>query len=83
MNAALRAQAIDPAAWHHYVSPYPSLVVDTGAARVLVDTGAGNLAPTTGQLQANLRTANQLYAHLLGTRRIRIFSRLAQRLAFW
>ncbi len=33
--------------------------------------------------QANLRTANQLYAHLLGTRRVRVFSRLMQRLAFW
>ncbi|MCB0039628.1 MAG: MBL fold metallo-hydrolase [Caldilinea sp.] len=57
VDGALRAHAIDPAAWHHYVSPYPSLVVDTGTARVLVDTGAGNLAPTTGQLLPNLRAA--------------------------
>ncbi len=54
---ALRAHQIDPDAWHHYVSPYPSLVVDTGTVRVLVDTGAGNLAPTTGQLLSSLRVA--------------------------
>lgn len=57
LGAALHAHAIDPAAWQHYISPYPSLVVDTGTTRVLVDTGAGNLAPTTGHLPANLAAA--------------------------
>ena len=48
---------IDATAWQQYVSPYPSLVIDTGRERVLVDTGAGNLAPTTGQLLPDLRAA--------------------------
>lgn len=55
LTQALRAHQIVPAAWEQYLSPYPSLVIDTGQARVLVDTGAGNLAPTTGELLPNLR----------------------------
>ncbi len=47
---ALQAHQINPATWEHYLSPYPTLVIDTGQTRLLVDTGAGNLAPTTGQL---------------------------------
>ena len=54
LDAALHAHRIDATAWQQYVSPYPSLVIDTGRERVLVDTGAGKLAPTTGQLQRNL-----------------------------
>jgi glyoxylase-like metal-dependent hydrolase (beta-lactamase superfamily II) len=38
-------------------SPYASLYVDTGEHHILVDTGAGDLNPTTGRLPANLRTA--------------------------
>jgi glyoxylase-like metal-dependent hydrolase (beta-lactamase superfamily II) len=57
LDQALRAHQIDPEAWARYVSPYPSLIIDTGRHRVLVDTGAGNLAPTTGQLQSNLHAA--------------------------
>lgn len=38
-------------------SPYASLYVDTGEHHVLVDTGAGDLNPTTGRLPANLRKA--------------------------
>ncbi len=53
----LHAHQIDAGAWQQYISPYPSLVIDTGTKRVLVDTGAGNLAPTTGQLLPNLRAA--------------------------
>jgi glyoxylase-like metal-dependent hydrolase (beta-lactamase superfamily II) len=37
-------------------TPYPSLYLDTGQHRVLVDTGAGQLEPTTGRLVQNLRT---------------------------
>ena len=40
-----------------YVSAYPSLVVNAGSHRVLIDTGAGNLAPTTGKLMENLQSA--------------------------
>lgn len=57
LDQALRAHQIDPAAWERYLSPYPSLVINTGRHRVLVDTGAGNLAPTTGQLLTNLHAA--------------------------
>ncbi len=37
-------------------TPYVCLYLDTGEHRVLVDTGAGNLAPTTGRLVQNLRS---------------------------
>ena len=37
--------------------PYTALLVDTGAYRILVDTGAGPLAPTTGRLLDSLRAA--------------------------
>ena len=43
--------------WTEWVSPYICLVVNTGEHRVLVDTGAGSLAPSTGKLIENLRTA--------------------------
>ncbi len=56
-EAAIRAYGLDPTTWHEYLSPYPSLVVDTGRHRVLVDTGAGSLGPLTGQLQPNLIAA--------------------------
>lgn len=37
-------------------TPYVCLYLDTGEHRVLVDTGAGKLAPTTGRLVQNLRS---------------------------
>jgi glyoxylase-like metal-dependent hydrolase (beta-lactamase superfamily II) len=37
--------------------PYTTLLVDTGAARVLIDTGAGPLGPGTGKLVENLAAA--------------------------
>jgi len=43
------------ASWEQYVSPYPSLVINTWEHRVLVDTGAGSVAPTTGKLIPNLQ----------------------------
>jgi len=52
----LRAHAIDPDQWDEYVSPYPSVVIETNDQTILIDTGAGDLAPTTGNLQSNLRT---------------------------
>jgi glyoxylase-like metal-dependent hydrolase (beta-lactamase superfamily II) len=45
-----------PAPWLEWVSPYICLVVNTGKHLVLVDTGAGSLASTTGKLLQNLRT---------------------------
>jgi glyoxylase-like metal-dependent hydrolase (beta-lactamase superfamily II) len=43
--------------WVEWVSPYICLVVDTGEHRVLVDTGAGALTPSTGKLVQNLKIA--------------------------
>jgi glyoxylase-like metal-dependent hydrolase (beta-lactamase superfamily II) len=39
-----------------WISSYNCLFVDTGKYRVLVDTGADGLAPTTGKLVPNLQT---------------------------
>ena len=55
LRQVLGRHNLDPDRWEQYVSPYPALVVDTGQRRVLVDTGAGGLAPTTGKLIPNLR----------------------------
>ena len=40
-----------------FTSPYASLCVDTVEHRVLMDTGAGSLLPTTGRLATHLRRA--------------------------
>ena len=56
LDQVLRKHNCDPTRWEEYISPYLSLVIDTGQHRVLVDTGAGDLAPTTGNLIANLQT---------------------------
>jgi len=42
--------------WTEWVSPYICLVVNTGQHQMLVDTGAGGLALTTGKLVQNLQT---------------------------
>jgi len=55
LEQVLREHSLDPEQWEEYVSPYPSLVIDTGQHRVLVDTGAGGMAPTTGKLIPNLQ----------------------------
>ncbi len=55
LEQVLREHNIDPEQWEQYVSPYPSLVINTGQHRVLVDTGAGRLEPTTGKLIPNLK----------------------------
>src|SRR4051795_11807454 len=54
-DSVLGANGIDADAWHEYVSPYSALLIDTGQRHILVDTGAGNLAATTGQLRDHLR----------------------------
>jgi len=41
---------IDPEDWPETTLPYLCLLVETEAGTVLVDTGAGDLAPTTGNL---------------------------------
>ena len=57
LSEALRRQGIDLENWHEYATPYPCLLVDTGRQRVLIDTGAGTMVPTTGHLIPNLRAA--------------------------
>lgn len=42
--------------WTEWVSPYICLVIDTGEHRVLVDTGADGLGPSTGSLIPNLKS---------------------------
>ncbi|MBN2393467.1 MAG: MBL fold metallo-hydrolase [Anaerolineae bacterium] len=56
LEQVLREHNINVEQWKAYVSPYPSLVIDTGQHLVLVDTGAGGIAPTTGNLIPNLHT---------------------------
>ena len=38
-------------------SAYPCILISTGMHRVLVDTGAGNMAPSTGEPLRNLEKA--------------------------
>jgi glyoxylase-like metal-dependent hydrolase (beta-lactamase superfamily II) len=55
LRQALARYGLSPESWTEWNSPYICLFVDTGEHRVLVDTGAGNLGPTTGKLIQNLR----------------------------
>lgn len=55
LKQVLGRHNLDPERWEQYVSPYPCLVINTGQHLVLVDTGAGSLAPTTGKLIPNLQ----------------------------
>ena len=57
LAAALASHGIDLDKWETYVCFYPSLVVQTPDNLILVDTGMGSLAPTTGRLATNLQTA--------------------------
>ncbi len=57
LEQTLRRYNLRPEQWTEWVSPYICLVVDTGEHRVLVDTGAGDLAPSTGKLLQNLKAA--------------------------
>jgi glyoxylase-like metal-dependent hydrolase (beta-lactamase superfamily II) len=41
--------------WTGWVSPYICVVITTNEQNILVDTGAGSLSPTTGQLLPNLQ----------------------------
>lgn len=55
LEQALCAHNIALADWEVYVSPFPCLVINTGQQLVLVDTGAGNFAPSTGKLPIHLQ----------------------------
>jgi glyoxylase-like metal-dependent hydrolase (beta-lactamase superfamily II) len=51
VESTLRQRKLPPT---HVESPYTCLLVTTGKRKVLIDTGAGSLAPTTGDLLKNL-----------------------------
>jgi glyoxylase-like metal-dependent hydrolase (beta-lactamase superfamily II) len=55
LEQALRGHGLDLEQWKVYVSPYPTLLIRTAQSLVLVDTGAGDMALTTGQLIPNLQ----------------------------
>ena len=55
LEETLRKHNLYPGQWVEWVSPYICLVVNTGEHRVLVDTGAGGLEPSTGKLIQNLK----------------------------
>ena len=54
VEAALRQHNLPT---DYITTPYTYLLVDTPDQRVLVDTGAGSLAPRTGKLRQNMLTA--------------------------
>jgi len=55
LEKELRKHNLDLERWKQYVSQYSSLLIDTGQHKLMVDTGAGDLEPTTGRLIPNLR----------------------------
>jgi len=55
LERVLLEHNVHPEQWAEWTSPYICLVVKTGDHLVLVDTGAGSLAPTTGKLLPNLK----------------------------
>lgn len=57
LEETLREHNLYPEQWAEWVSPYICLAVNTGEHQVLVDTGAGDLAPSTGKLLQNLQAA--------------------------
>ena len=56
LEQALQTYHIQPAEWVEWTNSYTCLLIATGTHQVLVDTGAGGLAATTGMLLQNLRS---------------------------
>ncbi len=56
LEQVLREHNLQPEQWSEWVSSYTCLVINTGEHRVLVDTGADGLGPSTGRLLQNLKT---------------------------
>jgi glyoxylase-like metal-dependent hydrolase (beta-lactamase superfamily II) len=63
---ALGAYGLHTDTWMSWVSPYLCIVINTGDHRVLIDTGAGALAPSTGKLLSSLR-AEGIHADAIDT----------------
>jgi glyoxylase-like metal-dependent hydrolase (beta-lactamase superfamily II) len=57
LSRVLSEHGIEIKAWNEWTSDYTCLLIDTGRYKVLIDTGAGGLAPTTGKLIPNLKQA--------------------------
>ena len=57
LEQALREHDLQPEQWSEWTSPYICLLVNTNEHKVLVDTGAGALAPSTGKLLRNLQAS--------------------------
>ena len=55
LQKILPKHGINPAQWKEWKSQYTCLVIKTEENRILVDTGAGSLMPTTGKLVRNLK----------------------------
>jgi len=55
LREKLLASGIRLDEWTEFVSDYNCLLVETGAHRVLIDTGGGALSASTGKLQTNLQ----------------------------
>jgi len=49
----LRLHGLQP---DHVLSPYTCLLIEAGSHKVLVDTGASSMAPTTGELLSRLQS---------------------------
>ena len=48
---------MQPEQWTEWISPYTCLLINAAGHLILVDTGAGGLAPSTGRLIHNLKAA--------------------------
>jgi len=57
LNRVLSEHDLQPEQWTEWTSPYTCLLVEAAGHLVLVDTGAGGLAPSTGRLIHNLKAA--------------------------
>jgi glyoxylase-like metal-dependent hydrolase (beta-lactamase superfamily II) len=55
LTRVLSKQGINIGDWKAWISSYTCLLIETGKYKVLLDTGAGNLAPTTGKLLSSLK----------------------------
>jgi len=57
LDHVLGEHDLQPEQWTEWMSPYTCLLVNAADHLVLVDTGAGGLAPSTGRLIHNLKAA--------------------------